>query len=265
MLAVGAYAAARGQHAAPHRHAGWKVTYYRTGRIDSIVDGVRYAARPGTVLVLRPNASHEELAHTAYSNYYLLLDAPGDQPWPDECAGQAAQELGNHLAGLVREDTRPDRRSPELIKALVTCVDLTLQRQHPDQRPEPAEELVRGVEQLFEERYAERISIAATAREAGVSPSGLRQHFVARRGQPPQAALQAVRVRRALDLLRTSDLTLPVIADRCGFASASHLSRVIKSETGSSPGRLRGFDPGRTTFRSGHSRESGKGPWWPAE
>jgi AraC-like DNA-binding protein len=239
MVLIGAYAAPKGFDAPPHRHAAWKVTYYRTGRIASVVDGVCHDVSSGSVLVLRPNATHEEIAHTAYSNFYLLLKAPLDQPWPARCEGDAALDIGHFLATLLREDSLQERRSPELVDALITAIDVTLRRLHPDQRPSAAESLIRAAEQIFEQRHPERIRIDALATELGVSVSSLRQQFVARRGLSPHRALQAVRVRRALDLLRTSDLTLAVIADRCGFYSPSHLSRVVKAETGSSPGALR--------------------------
>ncbi|WP_161606143.1 AraC family transcriptional regulator [Microlunatus speluncae] len=240
MLTVGAHSARAGQHAAPHRHAGWKVAYHRSGRIDSIVDGRRHDVSPGTVLVLRPGAAHAEIAHTAYANYYLVLRAPPDHPWPERCDGPAARDLGTFLSVLLREDGLGARRDPRLISAMITAIDLTLQRHHPSERPDRAEEIVRAVEQFFEEHFAGPISIAGSAAEVGVSTSSLRQFFGLHRGMTPQAALRAVRVRHALGLLRRSDLTQAAIADRCGFASASHLSRVIAAETGSRPGALRG-------------------------
>jgi len=99
--------------------------------------------------------------------------------------------------------------------------------------------MVRAVEQWFEEAYSSPISIAGAARRVGVSPSSLRHYFAEQRGLSPQEALQQVRLRHALTLLRTSDLGLASIAERCGFHSASHLSRRVKAATGSSPGRLR--------------------------
>jgi len=46
-------------------------------------------------------------------------------------------------------------------------------------------------------------------------------------------------MQRVLAYLQTSDLTLEHIASLTGFSSASHLSRAVRAETGSSPGRLR--------------------------
>jgi transcriptional regulator GlxA family with amidase domain len=51
--------------------------------------------------------------------------------------------------------------------------------------------------------------------------------------------LQEIRVRHALNLLRTSDITIEAVALQCGYDSASHLSRHIKRATGKTPGSLR--------------------------
>ena len=243
MLSVGSWTAERGQHAPPHRHAGWKITYYRSGRIDSVVEGMRYQARPGTVLVLPPNAAHEEVARTAYSNYYLVLDVDGEPAWPAQCLGETAHDIGWLLAALVREESAPDQHTPAMIDAQLRTLDITLRRHHPDEVPSRPESVVRAADQIFEERYATRLTIEAVAADVGVSPSTLRHYFADTTGIAPQTALRRVRLRHALTMLRTSDLPLTAIAARCGFHSASHLSREVKADTGTSPGRLRSSRP----------------------
>lgn len=239
LLSVGAWTARRGVDAPPHRHAGWKITYYRTGRIDSVVDGVHHDATPGTVLVLPPNAVHVEIARTAYSNYYLITEIPDAPAWPDSCHGETAHEIGRLLGALLREDSATDRHSAAMTGALLTAVDVTLRRHQAGSRRGVAEEMVHATELLFEERFATRLMITDVAAEVGVSPSTLRHYFATTAQTSPQAVLRRVRLRHALTMLRTSDLALTAIAHRCGFASASHLSRDVKAETGQPPGRWR--------------------------
>lgn len=236
---IGSWSAEHGQHAPPHRHADWKVTYYRTGRIDSVVDGHRYGVTAGDVLVLHPNAVHEEIAHTAYSNYYLLVQAPLEQPWPATCFADAARDVGWLLSRILQEASSNEPDASSMTPSLLRVLDLTLRRAHPDERPSVSQTTVRAVEQLYEENYSSSVSIADTARQVGVSASTLRHYFTLLRGVSPQEALQQVRLRQALALLRSSDLSLASVAERCGFHSASHLSRHVKSATGSSPGQLR--------------------------
>jgi len=239
MVAIGSWAAERGRHAPPHRHAAWKVTFYRTGRIDSVVDGRTYRVGPGTVLVLPPNAAHAEVARTAYSNYYLLLDAPADQPWPEVCTGPAAHEIGSLLSALVREESSPDGWSGSCTAALLALVDATLCRSRSTTDLPRAHHVVRRVEEIFERRYAESLTMAGVAVEAGLSLSTLRSYFAEADRPAPSTVLRQVRLRHAVNLLATSDLPLAAIAARCGYYSASHLSREVKSGTGRTPGTLR--------------------------
>lgn len=239
-VAVGSWRAERGEHAPPHRHAAWKITHYRSGRIDSIVDGHRHRTAPGTVLVLPPDASHAEVARTAYRNDYLLLRAPLDQPWPARCDGSDADLVGALLAALVRLRAGGDEAADrDLRTQLITTVDLVLRRRLDQNRPDRDDALVREVEQLFETEHAAPLAMTDVAARMGVSPSTLRLQFRRHRQVSPQQALRTARTRRALDLLHTSDLTLDAVALRCGFHSASHLSRVVKEHTGLSPGAVR--------------------------
>jgi transcriptional regulator GlxA family with amidase domain len=103
----------------------------------------------------------------------------------------------------------------------------------------PGERAVREAEWLFEERFARPLTVASVAAEVGLSGSALRAHFARQRNCSPADALQKVRLRQALALLSGSDLTLDRVAAACGYHSASHLSRHVKSATGRAPGKWR--------------------------
>ncbi len=238
-VAVGAYSAPRGRHAAPHHYAAWKVTLYRSGHIDALIDGVPYQVGPGTILTIPPHLDHAEVAHTAYSNYYLLLDAQPDLPWPRVAVDSGTERLGSALAALVSESSTVDEHSPTMVDSLVNVVDVTLRRLAADRTPSRARTIVNAVEQLLEERYGSRCLVADLAREVGVSTSTLRAMFGAELGRSPQERLREIRLHHAVELLQTSNLTLAAVATRCGYHSASHLTRHLKQALGRTPGALR--------------------------
>ncbi|SDU59204.1 helix-turn-helix transcriptional regulator [Jiangella alkaliphila] len=238
-VSAGAYSARRLQHAAPHRYAVWKLAYYRSGAIDALVDGVSYPITAGTVLVVPPHADHAEVAHTAYSNYFVLVNARPDWPWPLITTDDGANRLGGVFAALVREKSAPDEHALAMVDALVQQVDIALRRDHARRHDSAARTIVNAVDQLLEERYAEQVRLDAVARDVGVSGSTLRAYFAAELGMSPQARLLEIRLRHAVALLRTSDLTLASVAERCGYHSASHLSRHVKAALSSTPGEIR--------------------------
>ena len=239
VLGAGAHDARQGQDFPPHQHPTWEITYYRVGRIRCAMGAAVYDVAPGAVLINPPAMVHAERADTAYANYFVVVDAPADHPWPWRCQDDAERSLGRLCGALVREwiGCSPDR--DRILAALLTQLDIHLRRAHERPLLAPAERLVRDAERLIEERFAGAPRIADIARELGVSPSALRAHFARLRGRTPRDHLRDVRVRYARALLHTSDLPLDAIAALRGYDSASHLSRHVKRTTGKSPGRLR--------------------------
>jgi AraC-like DNA-binding protein len=235
---AGAYEAPAGRHFPPHQHRSWELVYYRAGNIRCTIGGAAYDTQPGVLLLTPPNTVHAEEARTAYANFYLAIDAPASLPWPRRCLDDADRTLGRLCGALVREwgGQAPDYE--EMLTALLEQLAILLRRARQPAVPD-AERLVRQAEGLLAQRFATPLTIGAVAAEVGASPSYLRAQFARLRGRSPLAQLHELRLRHALGLLRTSTLTLDVIADLCGYHSASHLSRHVKRRFGVPPGALR--------------------------
>jgi transcriptional regulator GlxA family with amidase domain len=75
------------------------------------------------------------------------------------------------------------------------------------------------------EHLHQPIAIAQLAAHAGWSERSLLRRFRSETGTTPLRWLLVQRVRRAQDLLETSDLPIEVVATRCGFGSAPALRR----------------------------------------
>lgn len=238
LLGAGVHTAGPGKDYPSHAHTSWELVYYVRGRITCPVGDETYAATPGTVLLTPPRMWHAELSRTGYTNRFLQVDAAASWPWPRVCFDDGERSLGRVFDALVRESTQPGSDSEQLCSLLLGELDLLLRRAAAAPAT-TAEQLVASAERIFEERFAAGIRIAEVAAELGISPSGLRASFARLRGTSPRAALQHVRLRHALGHIRNSTLPLQAIADLTGYDSVSHLSRHVKSATGSPPGALR--------------------------
>ncbi len=79
---------------------------------------------------------------------------------------------------------------------------------------------------------------AQLAKFCCVSQSGLYAAFQAA-GTTPNALRQQLRLRRAMELLTTTDLPVETISSRLGFSSASYFRKVLKKYDGRSPRQIR--------------------------
>lgn len=77
------------------------------------------------------------------------------------------------------------------------------------------------------------------ARIAGVSPSHFSRLVAERAGQSYSQLLTQMRVNRAKELLRNTELSLSEIAMECGFCDQSHFNKVFRSIASASPGTYR--------------------------
>lgn len=90
----------------------------------------------------------------------------------------------------------------------------------------------------LEAHVGENVSLRALARVAGLSPYRLARAFTASIGMAPHSYHMHLRVRRAAGALRQGRAVAEV-AQACGFADQSHLTRAFKRHLGITPGRFR--------------------------
>jgi LacI family transcriptional regulator len=77
------------------------------------------------------------------------------------------------------------------------------------------------------------------ARVAGVARTTLQKRFRAVIGRSMLDEIQRVRIETAKELLRSGDLSLEMISERCGFSSSQRFSVLFRQHTGMPPNRFR--------------------------
>jgi AraC family transcriptional regulator len=98
---------------------------------------------------------------------------------------------------------------------------------------------LRRVEQYVETHFHEHIDVDDLAAAAGLGRRHFARSFHREVGETPHRWLMQRRLRKAQDLLVSTEQPLCAIAESCGFASQSHLTKVLKEETGMTPYRWR--------------------------
>jgi len=91
----------------------------------------------------------------------------------------------------------------------------------------------------YGEHIADAPGFKDIAEAVHVSPTHLRRLFHQSRGENPHQAMNRIRMERAEELLKETNLTLDTIAPRVGLSNGSALSRAVKAHFGITARNLR--------------------------
>jgi len=96
-------------------------------------------------------------------------------------------------------------------------------------------ELVQRAIDLMEERLERQVTVSQVAHEVGLSMPYFCRIFTEQTGMPPSEYLINLRLSRAQEYLRYTDLTVSEVAHLLGY-DTSYFSRLFKQRTGRTPG-----------------------------
>lgn len=95
------------------------------------------------------------------------------------------------------------------------------------------------IKELLHQEFRNNLRMRDLANEAGVHPVHLSRVFRTLENQTPGGYVQRLRVRAACQLLTDREYPLALIAAECGFADQSHLTRIFKRLTRTTPAQFR--------------------------
>ena len=148
---------------------------------------------------------------------------------------QLADQLG---AELDRPDTLTSEAADSLARLLL--VRFARQLRDPGMVSNPlTPKVLAKLRDYVVAHLAERILVADLAREAGLSPNRFAHAFSEQARQSPHQFVLGLRLDRAAQLLRASNLNLVEAAHDCGFANQQHLCNAMRRHLGTTPSRYR--------------------------
>ncbi|HTH05242.1 MAG TPA: AraC family transcriptional regulator, partial [Ilumatobacteraceae bacterium] len=118
-----------------------------------------------------------------------------------------------------------------------------------DVTPEATRHLLRAKD-LVDRRYAEPLTVADLAREAGLSPAHFSREFHRTFGESPHQYLLTRRLERAAALLRNTDRTVTQVCLDVGWSSVGSFTTSFRRIHGRSPTEYRAsLPPARRLIR----------------
>jgi len=234
----------------PRKQPHLQLFYLYNGDIRVIANGRETAMRGGEAVFLIPGVTyriyfdpHEPARH----GWVDLLTVNQPPAWASKPGGEARTfELTERMRALAEIGIAAPRASPEdeggLRRAIGQAIveeALRASGHHENTADAHLPPAVIRAQMSMTQRFADPISLDDIARGAGVSKAHLIRLFRKHLGVTPARRLWEIRVEAGSRLLRETGLQVQEIADRCGFPSPYHFSRLIKQAHGVSPREYR--------------------------
>ena len=94
--------------------------------------------------------------------------------------------------------------------------------------------------EYIENNYTDTITLEQLAHISGMSKNGIIAMFKRLYGATPMKYINNLRLNKARELLKNTDLPISQLAYQCGFTDSNYFARVFKEQQGVSPRRFRG-------------------------
>jgi AraC family transcriptional regulator len=217
--------------------------------------GIPRRVPPGG-LFLHP-AAHDltvELGGDLRTVHVYLTDQAVQEAADSEGRVELAEELGRSdplieqlvlgLDGVLRTweptaRTYVDHLSVLLAAQLARYHSVRSARGWPSGRPGLTARQLAVAREVMEARLAEPIPLADLAAAVSLSVSQFSRQFKTSTGVTPHRFLMRLRAETACRLLRSSTMSIPEVATRCGFSHQEHLTRVLRAQSGITPAAVR--------------------------
>lgn len=238
---------------APHTHDTFVVGTVIAGCETFVVRGARRYAQPGELCFVQPGEAHDGEPHGPGYAYRMSYPTVG------LLRRIAAEVTGRETTGTpsfaapIAPDPEGAARFAEAHRALeesgrlaaderfIGALALILTRHARIGAPHRVGAEPRAVERArayLDAHFADDVDLATLAAAAGLSRFHLIRAFRRATGLTPHAWLTDRRIRAARPLL-AAGLPPGEVAEACGFADQSHLTRAFKARVGVTPGRFR--------------------------
>jgi len=231
-----------------HRHDYRQVVFPEQGRLELTVEEQTGYIGNSQFAVVEAGIFHACWAATP--TRCLIVELRANREEPDESPGRFLPFwLLNERLATIAQAMRIELASgglddPLIAESLGTYLSASLATQPrdsaPDSSPSPAQRrLAMQARDYVDAHLRDDFSIADVAAAVCASPAHLQRCFRAGSGVSLVRYVHQQRLRRATNLLRTSDLSVTEVALAVGFADPNYFARLFRREFGTSPARFR--------------------------
>ena len=247
-----------------HIHNSCEILYIKEGLFHVLVDGNDYDLKKGDLILFCSNSIHHIVAKDSPINEYyvfkmppsLLLDFMGQESeyiirfafnrdgqrifWRGE--DLAGSEIADALKSITDEYHNPRYAASVALRLKIAQLFLAILRADEpiyDKANSKTVELIYNVLQFALDNYASDIDEKELAKQFGMSYSYFTRSFKEITGMPFRKHLNLTRVRKAEQMILSTNKSITDIATECGYNSTSYFINTFRTLTGKTPYQLR--------------------------
>ena len=166
-------------------------------------------------------------------------------------SGESAKLAGKiNLLAAELNSSRPGRNFLSLAIFMEIIAELCRSAEAAE-KPVVSEFLIGDATRYMHEHLDEPIEVIGLPRVVSMSRRNFFRHFRNATGSTPREYLRDLRMHRALDLLRRTDLSVTEVALKSGFCDGNYLCRLCRELTGMTPRRFRAACRTEATSQNG--------------
>ena len=212
--------------------ADFEILLVLRGRVDFISKGEPLSATDGSVVFLPKESSYIANFSEETENYIVSFDANEKSCWkfPIKLIERAPIHCVECFGELVNEslsEAHTRLRSKGLFYLFINSITNTAEIENDSH--------LRLVTQTIELLHNSEKSVCEIAKECAVSESSLRHIFKEKTGITPIEYRLCAKIKKAIYLLESTNLTVCEISDNLGFFDAAYFSKVFKKIVGVTP------------------------------
>ncbi len=239
----------------PHTHETYAIGTVLSGQHVYSHLGVRLRSSRGHFCFINPDEVHDGMPHEGGYSYRMIYpkasllirlmeEASGKRAVPPYFREPVVSDPALALRFIAAHEVLEAGADALAADEAITTILLQLIERYGGRVPSRAThfrepQAVSRAKDFLSANLDAQVELSALAEAAGLSPFHLIRVFRKATGLTPHAWLVDRRVHRASDLLRQGKAPAG-IAQSCGFADQSHLSRLFKSRVGVTPGQYKG-------------------------
>ncbi|GAA2012724.1 helix-turn-helix transcriptional regulator [Microbacterium ulmi] len=218
------------------------LTYVVSGRAEYTVDGVRHEVSAGDLVCIQPGSVRSASTPlddpmTCMAIDFVLRAEEGSRL---PLATVTRVGIDEELIGLQRElwhtwVHRADRDLPRIDGLVLLILHRCAALADPGASRRWRDPRVDRAVRYITDHFAEPVTVAAIAERAGLHPVYFADLFRQETGRSPRQYLTDVRLRNAVDMLRSGKFRVRDVARACGYRDEGYFSRHVREVTGHPP------------------------------